>query len=126
MRRIGKAKKKAIIDRMIELLEPAHAWGRGAWKRGEHKAPTGYQFCLLGAAEQAYEDVYGKPAAGDEDGGLIADQLSLVALIRAKRAMNEDLDPAVVVFTFNDDRQNTHKTDVLDLLREKQAELAAS
>jgi hypothetical protein len=125
MRPIGKAKKKAIIARMIELLEPAHAWGRGAWRRGEHKAPTGYQFCLLGAAQQAYEDVYGQPAAGDEDGGLIADQLSLVALIRAKRAMNEGLDPAVVVFTFND-AQDTRKKDVLDLLHEKQAELAAS
>ena len=128
MRRIGKAKKRAIVARMIELLEPAHAWGRGAWRRTEPKAPGGYQFCLLGAAQQAYEDVYGHAPKSDGRGGAIADQLSLVALIRAKRPVAFIIgspDPATVVFQFNDDRLHTRKEDVLGLLREKQAQLEA-
>ena len=124
MVKLSMKRKRLVVARMIELLEPAYAWGKGSWRKKHAKAPGGVQMCLLGAAQQAYEDVTGKKSHGD--GGDIARELSIVTLAKAKaaeRGLNQPSGDSSIVFTFND-AKTTKKADVLALLREKEAELA--
>jgi hypothetical protein len=117
--RLSRKRKHAIVARMIELLDRPYGWTRGSWRRTRNDGVV--QFCMLGAVQQAYTDVTGKKTRGD--GGDLADELSIVALLKAKGLGPDTTNPTSRVIGFND-KKTTKKADVLAILREKEAELA--
>jgi hypothetical protein len=113
--RISLKRQRLVLDRMIELLEPSYGWTKNVWNRPEARAKNGLgkSFCLLGAADQAFMDVTGRKAGQVER---VLKEMSVVTLIKAKSGHGS-------VISFND-AKTTKKADVLDILREKRAELA--
>ena len=122
--RLSRKRKLAILDRMEAILSTPYAWTRGSWKKRTSRGGyNGHQFCLLGAALEAYFEVVGYRHRGD--GGKIAEELSIAALARARMGQSGIKNPTTAVFSYNDSRE-TKKADVLDLIRTKRAEIEAS
>jgi hypothetical protein len=110
--RLSKKNQKLILDRMIALIERPYGWTKGTWRRERKDGVV--QYCLLGAAQQAYFEVTGKIAKGD--GGNIADAISLSTFVKEHT-------PSSSVMSYND-RKGTRKADVLNLLRNKRKEMS--
>ena len=124
IRKMGAERKRSVLARMIELLDRPGGWAKGSLHRS---TSNGDSYCLLGAAGQAYKDVYGRDLGDDYDLlGSVCEDLSVVALIRAKGAPYY-ADPSSQVFRYNDAIGGQKgQARVVKLLKEKQAELATS
>lgn len=121
-RKIALRRRVEVLTRVREILATPHAWTRGSWRK-TNTSGRGYggeSFCLLGACQQAYFEVYGKRDSGD--GGQLAEELSLATLARAKNG-NLFSTPTNAVVTFNDKKGRT-KAEVIALVDERLAELS--
>lgn len=122
----SKKQKQKVLARMIELAK--EHWGQGMLD-SRHYGTGERTMCLLGLAGASYREVTGKELGQNYISlGALADELSIVTLIRAKRGAaglgiyaDTSADDTVVAWNDSDDRTQRQ---VLNLLRKRQAELA--